>query len=130
MTTSPIELRSNANLIFSRHILLDLRSYEEGFTPPCPPRSFDSHDRCLYGRNRTSFSYCIFGRDVSQRFQAACLIRVPTEVVKSRTQTSTYGALGQSSFQAAKLTLAYDGWRGFYRGFGSTIMREVRIARP
>ncbi|KZP21309.1 mitochondrial carrier [Athelia psychrophila] len=56
---------------------------------------------------------------------AACLVRVPTEVVKSRTQTSTFGALGQTSFQAAKLTLARDGWKGFYRGFGSTIMREI-----
>jgi len=56
---------------------------------------------------------------------AACLIRVPTEVIKTRTQTSTYGALGQSSFKATKLMLASDGWRGFYRGFGSTIMREV-----
>jgi len=56
---------------------------------------------------------------------AACLVRVPTEVIKTRTQTSTYGALGQSSFAAAKLTLASDGWRGFYRGFGSTIMREI-----
>jgi len=50
---------------------------------------------------------------------------VPTEVIKTRTQTSTYGALGQSSLSAAKLTLASDGWRGFYRGFGSTIMREI-----
>ncbi|KAF7986101.1 hypothetical protein HWV62_41525 [Athelia sp. TMB] len=56
---------------------------------------------------------------------AACLVRVPTEVVKSRTQTSTFGALGSSSWQAAKLTLARDGWKGFYRGFGSTIMREI-----
>jgi len=56
---------------------------------------------------------------------AACLIRVPTEVIKTRTQTSVYGALGKSSFKAAKLTLASDGWRGFYRGFGSTIMRDT-----
>lgn len=56
---------------------------------------------------------------------AACLIRVPTEVIKTRTQTSTYGASGQSSLSAAKLILANDGWRGFYRGFGPTIMREI-----
>jgi solute carrier family 25 S-adenosylmethionine transporter 26 len=59
--------------------------------------------------------------------QAACLIRVPTEVVKTRTQTLTYGALGQSSLSAAKLLLTNDGWQGFYRGFGSTIMREVAM---
>ncbi|RDB14702.1 putative mitochondrial carrier protein PET8 [Hypsizygus marmoreus] len=56
---------------------------------------------------------------------AACLIRVPTEVIKTRTQTMTYGALGKSSFAAAGQVLANDGWRGFYRGFGSTIMREI-----
>jgi hypothetical protein len=40
-------------------------------------------------------------------------------------QTSSYGVLAQSSFAASKLVLATEGWRGFYRGFGSTIMREV-----
>ncbi|KAJ6585573.1 mitochondrial carrier domain-containing protein [Mycena capillaripes] len=55
---------------------------------------------------------------------AACLVRVPTEVIKTRAQTSTYGP-GQSSLTAAKFVLASDGWRGFYRGFGSTIMREI-----
>lgn len=56
---------------------------------------------------------------------AACLIRVPTEVIKTRMQTSTYGNLGKSSFAAAKLVLEKEGLRGFYRGFGSTIMREI-----
>ena len=60
--------------------------------------------------------------------QAACSIRVPTEVIKTRTQTSTYGPAAQSSLAAAKLLLSTEGIRGFYRGFGSTIMREVRIA--
>lgn len=60
-------------------------------------------------------------------FQAACLIRVPTEVIKTRMQTSTYGALGASSFASARLVLANDGLRGFYRGFGITVMREVSI---
>ncbi|KAJ7133430.1 mitochondrial carrier domain-containing protein [Mycena epipterygia] len=55
---------------------------------------------------------------------AACLVRVPTEVIKTRAQTSAYGP-GQSSLTAAKFVLSSDGWRGFYRGFGSTIMREI-----
>ncbi|KAJ7916038.1 mitochondrial carrier domain-containing protein [Mycena leptocephala] len=55
---------------------------------------------------------------------AACLVRVPTEVIKTRAQTSTYGP-GQSSLSAAKFILSSDGWGGFYRGFGSTIMREI-----
>ncbi|KAG6835546.1 hypothetical protein H0H93_000321 [Arthromyces matolae] len=56
---------------------------------------------------------------------AACLVRVPTEVIKTRTQTMTYGALGKSSFAAAKQVLLNDGWSGFYRGFKITIMREI-----
>ncbi|EGN93950.1 hypothetical protein SERLA73DRAFT_189080 [Serpula lacrymans var. lacrymans S7.3] len=56
---------------------------------------------------------------------AACLIRVPTEVIKTRTQTSTYGPLASSSLAAAKLVWKHDGWRGYYRGFGTTIMREI-----
>lgn len=56
---------------------------------------------------------------------AACLIRVPTEVIKTRMQTSTYGNLAKSSFAGAKRVLSDEGIRGFYRGFGSTIMREI-----
>lgn len=56
---------------------------------------------------------------------AACLIRVPTEVIKTRTQTSAYGDLGRSSLAAARQVLSNDGWKGFYRGFGTTIMREI-----
>jgi len=56
---------------------------------------------------------------------AACLIRVPTEVIKTRTQTSTYGPLAQSSWSAAKLVMTNEGIRGFYRGFFSTILREI-----
>ncbi|KAG6810595.1 hypothetical protein H0H92_011179 [Tricholoma furcatifolium] len=56
---------------------------------------------------------------------AACLVRVPTEVIKTRTQTMTYGALGKSSWAAAKQVLLNDGWMGFYRGFKSTVMREI-----
>lgn len=56
--------------------------------------------------------------------QVSCLIRVPTEVVKSRTQTGAYG-VGGSSLQSAINTLRYEGARGFYRGFGITIAREI-----
>ncbi|KAG1754276.1 mitochondrial carrier domain-containing protein, partial [Suillus lakei] len=53
----------------------------------------------------------------------ACLIRVPTEVIKTRMQTSMYGA--STSFKAATLVLQHDCIRGFYCGFWTTIMREV-----
>ncbi|KAH0831866.1 mitochondrial carrier domain-containing protein [Lanmaoa asiatica] len=55
---------------------------------------------------------------------AACLVRVPTEVIKTRTQTSSYGSTA-TSLAAAKIVLKHDGVKGFYRGFGTTIMREV-----
>lgn len=55
---------------------------------------------------------------------AACLIRVPTEVIKSRQQTMTYGK-GTTTFQAFKKVFQEAGVRGYYRGFGSTVGREI-----
>ncbi|TIB34834.1 hypothetical protein E3P86_02773 [Wallemia ichthyophaga] len=54
---------------------------------------------------------------------AACLIRVPTEVVKSRQQTMAYGSV--SSLKAAQLLISQEGLKGFYRGFGITVFREI-----
>jgi solute carrier family 25 S-adenosylmethionine transporter 26 len=45
-------------------------------------------------------------------------------VVKSRTQTSAYGE-GRSSLHSALMTARNEGIRGFYRGFGITIAREL-----
>ena len=56
--------------------------------------------------------------------QAACLVRVPTEVVKQRAQT----AAASSSLDVARQVWAREGLRGFYRGFGSTVAREVRLS--
>lgn len=56
---------------------------------------------------------------------AACLIRVPTEVIKTRTQTSTYGPSVTSSWASAKKVMGTDGFAGFYRGFFTTVMREI-----
>jgi len=56
---------------------------------------------------------------------AACLIRVPTEVIKTRTQTSTYGPSVTSSWASAKQVMKTDGFAGFYRGFFITIIREI-----
>ncbi|KAJ7050625.1 mitochondrial carrier domain-containing protein, partial [Mycena amicta] len=50
---------------------------------------------------------------------AVCLVRVPTEVIKTRARTSTHGRSG-SSLSAARHVLAADGLRGLYRGFGTT----------
>mmetsp|Transcript_11567 Transcript_11567/g.17339 ORF Transcript_11567/g.17339 Transcript_11567/m.17339 type:complete len:293 (-) Transcript_11567:2645-3523(-) len=65
---------------------------------------------------------------------AACLVRVPTEVVKSKMQTNAAGA---SSLSATfKLVVSEKDGRAFgsqvfgglYRGYGITLMREVPFA--
>ena len=53
------------------------------------------------------------------------MIRVPTEVVKQRSQTGG-GLAGTGSWGVAKSVWAAGGLKGFYRGFGSTVAREVR----
>lgn len=54
-------------------------------------------------------------------FQVACVIRVPMEVVKQRMQAQMY----QSSMQVVQVTLRQEGFRGLYRGYTSTVIREV-----
>ncbi|KAK5872887.1 hypothetical protein PBY51_013545 [Eleginops maclovinus] len=51
----------------------------------------------------------------------ACLIRVPTEVVKQRTQASP----SSSTYNMLLATLREEGVRGLYRGYSSTVLREI-----
>ncbi|XP_008318575.1 mitochondrial S-adenosylmethionine carrier protein isoform X2 [Cynoglossus semilaevis] len=51
----------------------------------------------------------------------ACLIRVPTEVIKQRTQALP----SSTSYHNLLATLQEEGVRGLYRGFGSTVLREI-----
>lgn len=53
--------------------------------------------------------------------QMACIIRVPTELVKQRMQTSAQASIG-STVQAI---LANEGLLGLWRGYGSLVMREA-----
>ena len=50
----------------------------------------------------------------------ACFVRVPVEVVKQRTQ-----AKGQTSWFNLLGTLRSEGFRGLYRGYGTTVAREI-----
>jgi len=54
---------------------------------------------------------------------SACLVRVPTEVVKQRQQTWAYGQ--GSSFAAVKHVISESGFSGLFRGFTSTVAREI-----
>lgn len=67
---------------------------------------------------------------------AACLVRVPTEVIKSKMQTGTGGADGgliptirmikQERIGKGNFLTPYLG--GLYRGYGITLMREIPFA--
>lgn len=51
----------------------------------------------------------------------ACLIRVPVEVIKQRAMVSKT----KSPMIIFRETFHAEGFRGFYRGFSSTVMREI-----
>ncbi|CAF0911698.1 unnamed protein product [Brachionus calyciflorus] len=52
---------------------------------------------------------------------SACLIRVPVDVIKQRTQAQQ----SLSTFQVFKNILKIDGIRGFYRSYLTTVLREI-----
>jgi solute carrier family 25 S-adenosylmethionine transporter 26 len=51
----------------------------------------------------------------------ACLVRVPTEVVKQRMQAG----MTKSISETVSKCMEVDGIKGLYKGFGITIMREI-----
>ena len=55
------------------------------------------------------------------RFQVACLVRVPVEVVKQRRQAYQHS----SSLSIIRSTYYGEGAIGFYRGYLSTVVREI-----
>lgn len=55
---------------------------------------------------------------------AACLVRVPTEVLKSRYQAGVYGR-DVSVLGAIGRILAREGPRGMWKGYATTVTREV-----
>ncbi|KAL7754445.1 S-adenosylmethionine transporter [Sorochytrium milnesiophthora] len=52
---------------------------------------------------------------------SACVIRVPTEVLKQRLQTRLYS----STVSAVRTLYQKEGILGFYRGYLSTVLREI-----
>ncbi|XP_030063025.1 mitochondrial S-adenosylmethionine carrier protein [Microcaecilia unicolor] len=51
----------------------------------------------------------------------ACLIRVPSEVIKQRAQVSP----SSTTYQMLANTLRQEGIQGLYRGYKSTVLREI-----
>ncbi|CAL9001193.1 unnamed protein product [Prunus brigantina] len=52
---------------------------------------------------------------------AASLVRVPTEVVKQRMQTGQF----TSASDAVRLIASKEGFKGFYAGYGSLLLRDL-----
>ena len=57
----------------------------------------------------------------------ACLVRVPTEVIKQRYQANVYGA-SHSLMKSISSVVEHEGVKGLYKGYGITIMREIPFA--
>ncbi|XP_014802254.1 PREDICTED: S-adenosylmethionine mitochondrial carrier protein isoform X3 [Calidris pugnax] len=57
----------------------------------------------------------------SKLLLVACLIRVPSEVVKQRAQVSP----SSSTLRILSHTLYHEGIQGLYRGYKSTVLREI-----
>lgn len=51
----------------------------------------------------------------------SCVLRVPVDVVKQRLQVCRYTHLGEGISHIVRR----DGYRGFYRGFGATLFRDI-----
>ena len=59
---------------------------------------------------------------------AACLVRVPTEVLKSKMQTNQLGAVSLVSTYRMVLAEGHNLFGGLYRGYGITLLREIPFA--
>lgn len=73
------------------------------------------HDSALYLTPVTHMVAASLGEVV------ACLIRVPSEVVKQRAQVSP----SAGTFRILSHTLYHEGIQGLYRGYKSTVLREI-----
>ncbi|CAG0888577.1 unnamed protein product [Darwinula stevensoni] len=51
----------------------------------------------------------------------ACIVRVPVEVIKQRRQAKQHSTMMDAVTKAYR----HEGVRGFYRGYASTVMREI-----
>ncbi|CAG9864417.1 unnamed protein product [Phyllotreta striolata] len=81
--------------------------------------SIKHHSQGVVSPNAMPFVH-MFAGGVSEI--VACLVRVPMEVVKQRRQTQTGN---KSSWRIAMSAYKHEGVKGLYRGYGSTILREI-----
>lgn len=79
------------------------------------------HQHLMGGHGSTDSSPLTHMLSASVAETAACLVRVPTEVVKQRMQTGGYKTLSL----ALSGIWGTFGARGFYAGYGTTVAREI-----
>ncbi|KAF5295177.1 hypothetical protein FQR65_LT10565 [Abscondita terminalis] len=84
--------------------------------------TYDSFKANIMPLVSSNYHPIVFMAGASVAETVSCSIRVPIEVVKQRRQTS----IGKSSMKIAIDALRNDGlFKGLYRGFGSTVTREI-----
>ncbi|XP_040215125.1 S-adenosylmethionine mitochondrial carrier protein [Rana temporaria] len=83
--------------------------------------TYESVKRWLHSGSSPYLSPVVHMVAASMGEVVACLIRVPSEVVKQRTQVSP----SSTTYQMFAATLRQEGIRGLYRGYKSTVLREI-----
>ncbi|KAM4650530.1 mitochondrial S-adenosylmethionine carrier protein [Discoglossus pictus] len=86
--------------------------------------TYESTKRFLHQRCPSYLNPIVHMAAASLGEVVACLIRVPSEVVKQRAQVSPSSA----TYQILARTLRQEGIRGLYRGYKSTVLREIPFA--
>ncbi|XP_054164212.1 S-adenosylmethionine mitochondrial carrier protein-like [Oppia nitens] len=114
-----------------RHIYSGLMSTMIGSAPNAAIffLSYETSKSSLKSLISTKYEPIVHMMSASVGEVTACLVRVPVEVIKQRAQASQ-GLIGgqqrpQTSGQIFRQTISREGFRGLYRGYLSTIVREI-----
>ncbi|KAM4022510.1 mitochondrial S-adenosylmethionine carrier protein [Anomaloglossus baeobatrachus] len=83
--------------------------------------TYESVKRVLHSGSSPYRSPFIHMAAASAGEMVACLIRVPSEVIKQRAQVSP----SSTTYRMFASTLRLEGIRGLYRGYKSTVLREI-----
>ncbi|KAM9326760.1 mitochondrial S-adenosylmethionine carrier protein [Gastrophryne carolinensis] len=83
--------------------------------------TYETVKRLLYCKSSPYLTPITHMAAASMGEVVACLIRVPSEVVKQRAQVSP----SSTTYQMFASTLRLEGIRGLYRGYKSTVLREI-----
>ena len=107
-----------------RHVYAGIASAAVGSAPSaaCFFVTYDSIKQRLGERIDSRYSAVVHCSAAACAELAACLVRVPTDNVKQKRQA---GLFASTAATCSAILASPAGWRGFYTGYASTIMREI-----